>query len=391
MRSNIFQIAAIAALLAGGVSISRANVGPDDNQAFLGIFAETSSMRMAGMPVPKLPAGFKLPEGVKLPPQAAAALASLGGAQRKLTVRLWSPGIAADNATATLAIPDGLKLGSKLNLDLYRPKGESGETAGGPGGAGGVDPEMSIKRYWGSSKTVRPGQPDVIEFKGLSAEQKGVMRNQAAKAQRSTSYFYKPDWTTGYWPGAKSPGMVEEGAALPGHYNLTTSYTGNVELDVPDNVSFLAGIEMTSPNLEAPIKFDDAITFEWKAIPNVLGYHANIIGMQQGKKTIIMWSSSEAKPDMGTNFDYMQMAEVRDLVSKDIVMKGDRVEVSVPAGIFKDCDIVMFQMIGYGPGAALDKGQPLPRVQTKTTLNIMLGGNKMKGGRGGPGGDGGLK
>jgi len=39
-------------------------------------------------------------------------------------------------------------------------------------------------------------------------------------------------------------------------------------------------------------------------------------------------------------------------------------------------------MIGYGPGTALDQAQPLPRVQTKTTLTAMLGGKMMKG-RGG--------
>jgi len=39
----------------------------------------------------------------------------------------------------------------------------------------------------------------------------------------------------------------------------------------------------------------------------------------------------------------------------------------------------MFMMVGYGPGAALDKGQPLPRIQTKTTLSIMLSGKGMSG------------
>ena len=37
----------------------------------------------------------------------------------------------------------------------------------------------------------------------------------------------------------------------------------------------------------------------------------------------------------------------------------------------------MLTMIGYGSGAALAEGQPLPRVQTKTTLNAMLGGKAM--------------
>jgi hypothetical protein len=379
---------ALAALLAVSGPAVRADRAPDD-QAFLGIFAETSAMKMAGMPAPKLPPGFKLPEGVKLPPQAAAALKAMSGqAQRKLTVRLWSPGLAPDSATASLGIPEGLKLGPKLDLDLYRPKPGAVEGADVPAGPGAPNfDELTIKRYWGSSATVRPGQPEVIEFKGLTAEQKAAMKSQAARARQTAagSYFYKPDWTTGYWPSEKQPGEIADDAVLTGHYALTTSYTGSVEMDVPATVNFLAPIEMSSPNLEEPIKFPDAITFSWKAIPNALGYHASIIGMQQDKKTIIMWSSSESKPEMGMMMDYLQMAEVRDLVSRDIVMKGDRVEVTVPAGIFNDCDFVMFQMIGWGPGAAIDKGQPLPRLQTKTTLNIMLGGKKLPRGRFGNG------
>jgi hypothetical protein len=64
-------------------------------------------------------------------------------------------------------------------------------------------------------------------------------------------------------------------------------------------------------------------------------------------------------------------------VSKTIFMAPDRTSVAVPAGIFKDADMAMMTMAGYGPGAALDKAQPLPRIQTKTTLQLMLGGKKV--------------
>jgi hypothetical protein len=59
-------------------------------------------------------------------------------------------------------------------------------------------------------------------------------------------------------------------------------------------------------------------------------------------------------------------------------MGADRVEVIVPAGIFQECDSVMFAMTGFGTGAALAEGQPLPRVQTKTTISIMLVGKMTK-------------
>jgi hypothetical protein len=359
---------------------------PDDKQAYLGIFAETTSMKFAGMGAPPgLPEGFKLPPGVKLPPQALAAL-RMFMPQRLLTVRLWSPGIAPDDATAVLAVPDGLKLGPKLNLQLYRPKPNEGSVEAGQSGPGAVSSDMTIKRYWGSSATVKPGQPDVISIKDISPDAQSQMRASAAKLGKTTSYFYKPDWTTGYWPGQKAD-PIDEAAAMPGKYSLTTSYTGNVELEVPSNVNFLAPIEMSSPKLEKVVNLGDAIVFKWSGIPNALGLYANIFGINQDQKVITLWSSSEAKPDLGVSFDYLQMAEVRDLVKKDIVMAGDRVEVTVPAAIFKDCDVVMFQMIGYGPGAATDAGQPIPRAQTKTTLQIMLGGKKMpKPDRGGFGG-----
>jgi hypothetical protein len=41
--------------------------------------------------------------------------------------------------------------------------------------------------------------------------------------------------------------------------------------------------------------------------------------------------------------------------------------------------MAMLTMVGYGPGAALGAGQPLPRIQTKTSLMATLGGKAMSG------------
>jgi hypothetical protein len=374
-----------ASTLAAALALTPFVARADDKQAYLGIFAETTAMKMAGMPAPPGLGDIKLPPGVKLPPQAAAAM-RMFMPHRQLSVRLWSPGLAPEDAKASLSIPEGLKLGQKLDLNLYRPQASEGAGAEA-GGSSGVTPEFTIKRYWGSSPTVKAGQPEVMDLKGLTPEQQARVRAHAPSMRRATSYFYKPDWTTGYWPTANQPEPVEDDAALQGHFALTSSYTGSVEIDVPAGVNFLAPIEMSSPKLDKAVSLDKEITFRWAGIPGALGLYAQVIGINQDTKTITIWSSAEAKPEMGMSFDYLQMAEVRDLVQKEMVMPGDRTEVTVPAGIFKDADMVMFQMIGYGPGAATATGQPLPRVQTKTTLNIMLGGKKLP--RPGPGGFGG--
>jgi hypothetical protein len=343
------------------------------DQAYLGIFAETKVMRMAGMPaMPALPPGVDLSKipGMRNMP------AMPGAPQRLLDVRLWSPGIAPPDAFAYIAPAAGLKQGNRLDLSLYRPQAENVE-----GGAFNPDamPDFTVKIYWGSSPTVKPGQPKVIHWGTLTPEQKEVMKKQASKAARG-SYFYKPDWTTGYWPTDRQPGKIADDASLVGNYELTTNYAGNVSIQAPANVEFLAPIEMSSPDLDKPVSLEETIGFVWRQISNALGLHAMINGME-GKNTLVIWNSSEVYTDemMGVDWGYLEMARVRDLVSATVMMKGDRTSVTVPAGIFKNCEAAMFMMVGYGPGAALDKGQPLPRIQTKTTLNIMLGGKGMRG------------
>lgn len=367
MRKTLFAFALLLAVLAPADAA--------DDQAYLAILAETHVTKMVGMPeMPALPPGMDLSS---LPPEAAAMLGG-GGPQRRLNVRLWSPGLAPADASAYITPPAGLKQGKRMDLELYRPepgKGEAGADTGIDDPKSQDTQKMTIKIYWGSSETVKPGQPKVITWGALTPEQKSEMRQQASKARETSSYFYKPDWTTGYWPTKKQPGQIDKAASLVGSYQLTTTYTGNVAIEAPQDVDFLAPIDFISPSLKKAIPLDKAIKFEWKQIPNVLGLHASIFGME-GTNTMVMWSSSEVFSDstMFSKMDYLQMAEVRDYVEKTIFMKGDRTSVAVPAGIFEKCQMPMMLMIGYGPGAALDKGQPLPRIQTKTTLSMMLGG-----------------
>lgn len=354
-------------LIALGLLLATAAMAVE-NQAFLGIFAETKLMKMAGMP----------DMSAMMTNMPAAAMANMpdmpGMPSRALTVRLWSPGIAAKTAAASLAVPAGLKQGAVLNLELYRPQAE--RVTPGTTDISKI-PDFTIKRYWGSSATVKPGQPEVIRFDALTPEQQAVMRAQAEKAQRKDSYFYKPDWTTGYWPTGRQPGKIAKDAAMPGRYALTTNYTGNVAIDVPAEVDFLAPIDMAAPKFDKAIPLEKAITFTWNPVPNILGYHAMIMGMQ-GEKMLILWDSSEIRTGFGVDWDYMQMSDVRAMVKTTEMMAPTCVTMTVPAGIFKDCDFVQLIMIGYGPGAALGEGQPIPRVQTKTTFTATLGGKKMK-------------
>ncbi|HEY0866232.1 MAG TPA: hypothetical protein VGE01_02575 [Fimbriimonas sp.] len=363
---NKLAVTALSMAAATGLAATTAQ-----DQAYLAILAETKLMKMVGMPeMPELPEGIMLPDVPGMP-------AMPGKASRSLTVRLWSPSIAPAGATATLIPPKGLLLGDKLDLELYRPK----PTETGSEGGQGFDPdkmsEFTIKMYWGSSETVREGQPKVFSWKTLTPEQKAEMQKRAREAQNSSSYFYKPNWTTGYWPTSKQPGKIANNASLVGTYTLNTSYTGSVSVDAPANVEFLPAIEMSSPNLSKKIAFDKFIPFEWAPVTGALGQYASIMGME-GQNTLILWSSSENfKEHLMGDQGFLQMAEVRQHVADNVFMPPTTTKVTVPAGIFKNADMAMLNMVAYGSGSALEKGQPLPRIQTKSTLNIMLGGKQM--------------
>ncbi|RYG23127.1 hypothetical protein EON82_14975 [bacterium] len=334
-----------------------------DDQANVAILAETKLMRMAGMPaMPELPAGVNLPAGVQMP----------GMASRNLSVQLWAPVIAPQGAFAYLAPPAGLKLGNKLDLELARPT--PGKSAySGLGVPGSENPDFTIKIYWGSSEKVQEGQPKIIRYGALTPEQKAQMRRFAQNMASADA----ANWTTGTWPTAKQNGTIKGDASLAGSYALTTSFTGNVTLDVPTGIDFLAPIQMSAPNLAEHPNLAEAIQFKWAALPTALGQFASAFGME-GQKTMIVWVSSKSlKEGLTSDPGFLEMAKVRELVQEGAFMAPDQTTVTMPAGIFKNADMAMLNMAAWGPGVALAKGQPLPRLQTKSTLNIMLGGKNM--------------
>lgn len=352
-----------------------------ENQAYVALWAETRVTKMPGMPKIELPPGVDPGMLANMP--GMAQVLAMGKPQRTLRVRLWSPNVAPENASAHVLVPAGLKLGPRLDLQLERPR-TGGEAGPGEPGQPGGDPQMrrfTIKRYWGSSETVKAGQPEVTTWGDLTAEQRAAAEAQMRAAQQQgeggLGAGFRAGWTTGIWPTPKQPGQIAPDAKLAGHYAVNTTYTGSVEFDVPANVNFLDGIEFTSPSFEEAIPLDDAIHFEWRPIANCLGFHARITGMI-GEDTMIIWSSTETgeDPPYGEG-GFLQMAEVRECVAKNTMMAGDRTQVIVPAGIFKDCDFVMMTMDGWGTGTALDEAQPLPRVQTRTSFSANLGGKKM--------------
>ncbi|MFN3683038.1 MAG: hypothetical protein ACK41F_03780 [Fimbriimonadaceae bacterium] len=344
--------------------------GPPAESAHLGYFAETSLTRIAGFEMPELPPGMEIPE---MPGMAFLP----GKPQRSLEIRLWSPGVAPKDAFAFVAPPAGLGQGSRLDLKIVRPsKGEDAEAADPDAAGPQKPPDFTIKIYWGSSTKVREGQPKVFRFKDLGLGQQAGLLRQWAQAQmaKGASSWGRPDATLAHWPTGDKPVRIAPSAKLAGTFRLETNYAGQVDLEVPKELDFLAPIDLGSPDLSDKPDLTKAIELRWKPIPTLLGTHAMVFAMQ-GTNTLILWYAGEAWDEKtDADWDFLQMAEVRRLVEQKVLLKGDATSATVPEGIFQGTDFVMLRMTGYGPGVARADVQPVPRLQTKTTLTAILGG-----------------
>jgi len=345
-----------------------------ENQAVLTLFAETSTMKMVGMPdLSEMLAGIDPSLLAKMPGMAQMPMFA---PTRSLKVELESPGIAPENATAWLAVPPGLKLGPRLDLGIWRPQAPTQETeeATEPASSSPSEmPKFTLKYYWGSSPTVKPGQPEVMTQESLGAEQMEALAREMQEGLGEAMRAASGQSTLASWPTTEQPGQIAQDAQMPGAYALTTNYTGNAQFQVPDPLTFLAAIDLASPSLKESPPLDQPIVVAWNPIPGVLGYQATAVGLV-GQDTVITWTSSEVKPQLGTEMHWTGFTpseKVKSLVDSKVFMGPDRKEVTIPAGIFKGCDSLFFMMTGYGPGI-VKGGNPEVRVHAQTTLNMVL-------------------
>ncbi len=339
-------IAPLALSLAGALALAASAQG---EKPTLTLTATTTRTSIPGL------ANIELPKGVELPPEARALLGGAG--QRSLLVRLARPGAPPANPSAELDIPGGLKLGPTLVLDVPRPAG-GGKGEDVPTLPQGFE-KFEIRQYWGCSAAVRPGQPRVLRGGGLPVGQ--IPRGPVPGTRGGAG----AEGVSAHWPNGrqKTPPIAAE-AALPGKYQLRTNLTPNLGFEVPSGVTFLPPVELTATSdLAKPVKLS------WKPVAGALGYIAIATG-SNGKNTMIMWSSAETG-DAAAAFG--SSGDPRDLVQKGILMKPDRVECTIPAGIFAGCQGVSVMFRAIGPSFEQAGSTPAVKVETESMATLVLG------------------
>ncbi|MCE5198443.1 hypothetical protein LLG39_05655 [bacterium] len=322
----------------------------------------TSRMIMPGMPnLGGLGKDFKVP--------------GMGSAMRSLNMDLTSDKSVDAHSKAQCAIPEGLKLGPKVDLQIDLPvKDKPVAKDEDPGDEGKVEKgKFVMKMYWDCAETVPPGQPRVMDsdkmMNGVGTMKDWKMPQMTKNTARVA--VLDADNSRAYWPGnnAKS---IKEDSSTPGLFELTTNYCGGTSITFDKAQDFLAPIDLISPGKGA-VDLAKTIKVEWKSVPNAEAY---MITAFSGKDNeMVMWTSS-SQPDMGSDFMYSALSkeEVKKYIDNGVLMPPTKTSCRIPAGIFKTTGAPMISVLAIGADKAQEKDGIRTVITVRSSAAVMLGG-----------------
>lgn len=282
---------------------------------------------------PGMPAVPGAPEAAKPP------------AVRSLSIELASDAAFAHGAKVTVAVPEGLKAGSKIDL-LIDPR------AGKP--AAKQEPtKVKLLEYWGSGREIGVNQPKITA--------PGAVQTDAVTEQI-------PDKTYAYWPAADSK-PLEDGAATIGAYTLKSDCCGSTSVTLADQQGFLDPVNITSADSEPDL--DKPIVVRWKPVANAAGYLLNAYG--GGDKQTVTWTSS-AKPELARGIEYMPVSkeDLEKFIKEGVLIPSYVASCTIPAGVFKGSASVMLVMTAVGKDMVQTKDGIETWVVVRSTGSLVL-------------------
>lgn len=272
------------------------------------------------------------------------------------------------------AIPAEMKLGDSLPLlpvEVERAKRDDERD-----GEYGEKPKGRLLFYWGCGENVRPGQPKVLDFAKLGAQDYGRFMagrwtpDRGAKSQPGRSI----------WPNKTDSRRVPKDASLQGAHGVA----GDA---VPASLKFQLGAAqdfMGRLDMDAGGDLKDSVLVKWNAVTNARAYFLNAMGMKRDGDMIV-WSSSE-EPDPGWGLlNYLPPAQIDRFLKEKVILPAGVQQCAIPKGIFAGTDGAMSNMIAYGqelnlshppkPAKADAGWQPewTAKVRVKSTGMTMLG------------------
>ena len=301
------------------------------------LWMDVSTGNMAGMPEIDVPGLGNLMSGVMgamgKGGNKGTGKEYYGGARnfhvmppRVLDVALWNslkPG-----TEASQRVPAGLKMGDSLPLLPVLPERVQEPKEGVENTQDYEPPKGRILVYWGCGSAVRAGQPRVLDFSKMTADNLQAFGKVFAGR-------YAPDRgarvKAGYdvYPNERDQRGLPKGASLVGDHQVVGD-------GVPESLRFSLGAAqdvMPAIELQSRGALKDSIALSWAPVANAKAYFLHAMAAQGDD--MIFWSSSEV-PDSGFNlFDFLPNATIDKWTKDKLLLGASATECAVPQGIFE--------------------------------------------------------
>ncbi len=278
--------------------------------------------------------------GMDMPPGMGGLMPPGMQGGKRMLLELGSSKEASGEPRAAHAIPPVLSMGA--SLPLLTPQRERVQPRERDEEPEYQRPKGRMFIYWGCGEGIRAGQPVIIDFANLGAEEAGkafrsvaVARPRGPSAGRNRTY--------GNWPNKEDVRAVPAAGSLVGEHTISGNYSLDIRFSVDEPHDFMQAVAF-DPVRKTPA---GAFAVKWKAIPTATGYFATAIGQGETQTDMVTWSSSEVQVMGQALMDYIAPREVERLIGEKVVMPPQTTECMVPAGIFKG-EGSMLNFIAYG-------------------------------------------
>ena len=241
-------------------------------------------------------------------------------------------------------------------------------------------PKGRLLMYWGCDRTIRPGQPRVLDMATATpAELSRFFVSRRATQRGTHSAAGRP-----VWPSRDDTRMVPAQASLVGEHAFSGA-------GIPEGFRFqipAAQDLMPALALRQQRAADGATELSWNAIPAARAYFAAAMGAGGGNGDsgeMVIWTSSEL-PDNGFGLiDYQTNAAVDRWLKDKVLLPPATTQCAIPKGVFAQGEGAMLRLIAHGselnlvhPPRPADPKQPWEQVwaaklRVKSVASAMLG------------------
>lgn len=280
----------------------------------------------------------------------------------------------ASPATGQHTIPASLGMGGSLPLvgpdkavsrPAERDLPELPETEG----------NMRMLFFWGCGDNAGPGQPVVLDTKGIRAGKLPPNMRSAFVRDTTQGPHFGKDRGYADWPNAKDSTRVPTSASLAGDHVVTSNISPEIRFAVAAANDYLGALTLAStPSAGGGIKLS------WNAVDRSLGYFATAMGMRETapKNTdMVIWNSSSQRMLGGENLmGFLAPSEVNRLVGERVVLSPGTTECVIPKQALEAAGGQMFMsnLNAFGPELnVVHPPRPTdPRVEWKQEYAVKL-------------------